>query len=478
MTTGRKDIDQLFREKLGDYEKAPPIFLLSNIQSSLSSNRRVQKLFILKTAVVAASIIVAFLAGWQMTGSNDTNISKPLGASTPVIMNNTAPSSVKDNSGDSEDVTNSNLKSGAVDRSNNLNTTSSPNISSFAAFAANTSFIRNDNHLATPKSEELVLSNTEKEFLDKFQNHLKLVKKFTDWIASSIRKDSISIGSYESKSLALTNYKPVNTDNSVSSSANNSHRINSSKWILKAELSPVFNSQIQNNASKTGDQSGSSQGYTSQWTTAENTFAGGVVAGYKIGKRLIIKSGVAYNNIRQTTRNTDFTGVNSMSDQPGNSTIAFTPSGQVRITKTAESLNDAILKSNSQFNSTANYSDAGVLKQNIEFIEIPLQATYQLINRKVEIGLTGGFSTNILIGNNALLFDYGNLTGSGETSNLRKVVYSGAVGLEVGYAINDRITLTVEPRLKHYINSLNTSKTVDFKPFQMGIATGLIYSFN
>jgi hypothetical protein len=478
MTNGRKDIDQLFREKLGDYEKAPPIFLLSNIQSSLSSNRRVQQLFILKTAAVAASIIVAFLAGWQMTGSNDTNISKPLSASTPVIIHNAAPSSAIYNSGDSGDVTNSNLKSGAVDRSNNLNTTSNSNISSFAAFAANTKFITKDDQLATPKSEELVLSNTEKEFLDKFQNHLKLVKKFTDWIASSIRKDSISISSYESKSVAITHFKPINSDNSSSSSSNISHRINSSKWIIKAELSPVFNSQIQNSASKTGDQSGSSQSYTSQKTAAENTFTGGVVAGYKIGKRLIIKSGIAYNNIRQTTRNTDFTGVNTLSNLPENSTIAFTPSGQVRINKTTETLYEAILKSNSQFNGTANYSDASVLKQKIEFIEIPLQATYKLINGKVEMGLTGGFSTNILVGNNALLFDYGTLTGSGETSNLRKVVYSGAVGLEIGYALNDRITLTVEPRIRHYINSLSTSKTVDFKPFQVGIATGLIYSFN
>jgi hypothetical protein len=478
MTIGKKDLDQLFREKLGDYQKVPPIFLLSNIQNSLRSNRRAQQLYLLKTAAVAATIILAFLAGWQMTDLHDTNISKPLSASTQIIINNPAPALAIVNSGDSGDATNSNTKSVAIDQPNNRNNNANSNISSFAAFAANTKFITKDSQPATSKSEEPVLSDTEKEFLDKFQNHFKLVKDFTDWIASSIRKDSISIGSYESKSVAPTHFKPVNPDNSVSSATNKSHKINSSKWIVKAELSPVFNSQIQNNASKTGYQSGSSQSYTAQKTTAENTFTGGVVAGYKIGKRLIIKSGIAYNNIRQTTRNTDFTGINPLSNLPENSTTAFTPSGQVRINKTTETFYEATLKSNSQFNGTANYSDASVLKQNIEFVEIPLQATYQLINGKVEMGLTGGFSTNILVGNNALLFDYGNLTGSGETSNLRKVVYSGAVGLEIGYALNDRITLTVEPRIRHYINSLNTSKTVDFKPFQVGIATGLIYSFN
>ena len=67
---------------------------------------------------------------------------------------------------------------------------------------------------------------------------------------------------------------------------------------------------------------------------------------------------------------------------------------------------------------------------------------------------------------------------TGETSNMRNIVYSTAVGLEIGYAITNRITLTVEPRLKQFINSISTNKSVNYKPSQVAIVTGLTYSFN
>ena len=72
----------------------------------------------------------------------------------------------------------------------------------------------------------------------------------------------------------------------------------------------------------------------------------------------------------------------------------------------------------------------------------------------------------------------GNQITAGETTGLRNIVYSGVIGLELGYEITNRITLTIEPRLNRYINSLNSSKSVNYKPYQIGVATGLTYSFN
>ena len=110
--------------------------------------------------------------------------------------------------------------------------------------------------------------------------------------------------------------------------------------------------------------------------------------------------------------------------------------------------------------------------------QIPVQATYKLIDRKIAVGLTGGISTNILVGNKAILSENGEQISTGETANMRNVVYSGSVGFEVGYEITNRITLTVEPRLKHFINSISSNKSVNYKPSQMAIVTGLTYSFN
>jgi hypothetical protein len=171
-------------------------------------------------------------------------------------------------------------------------------------------------------------------------------------------------------------------------------------------------------------------------------------------------------------------GANSLYNITGSSNIASTPAGQVNLKKTGNTQMDAVISSSYQLSNSASYSSAGELKQDIGFIEIPVQATYKLIDKKIAVGLTGGISTNILVGNKASLSENGATTGTGETANMRNVVYSGAVGLEVGYVITNRITLTVEPRFKHFINSLSSNKSVNYKPSQLGIVTGLTYSFN
>jgi hypothetical protein len=203
-----------------------------------------------------------------------------------------------------------------------------------------------------------------------------------------------------------------------------------------------------------------------------------MMAGYKVGKHLVVKSGLVYNKICQTTSNVILMGANPTSNVLGYAMSASTPSGQVALTRKGNSSMDFALNLSNLSGISTSYSSNGELNQNIDFIEIPLQATYKLISTKVNVGLTGGISTNILIGNNANLSENGTGIGSGETASMRHIVYSGVVGVEVGYEITNRIVFTVEPRLKRYINSLSSNKSVIFKPSQMEVVTGLSYSFN
>jgi len=258
---------------------------------------------------------------------------------------------------------------------------------------------------------------------------------------------------------------------------NNPIKSTSGRWSLKAEIAPVFNGQPQNNRQGRSLFSGS-QNYSSQRTTASNTVSAGMMAGYKVGKHLVVKSGLVYNKIRQTTSHVNLMGANPTSNMLGYEMNATTPSGQVTLNRMGNTSMDVALNFSNLSGTTTSYSSNGELNQNIEFIEIPLQATYKLISKKVNVGLTGGISTNILIGNKANLSENGTGIGSGETANMRHVIYSGAVGVEVGYEITNRIVFTIEPRLKQYINSLSSNKSVNFKPSQMQVVTGLSYSFN
>ncbi|MCX6240133.1 MAG: outer membrane beta-barrel protein [Bacteroidia bacterium] len=453
--------------------------LWTNIQGKLNARRKERRIVVLKIVGIAAAIVLAFLAGWQMTNPSGKGSIPQNSVAVQKDINSNIDRSTKENIETTEilSVKTDQVASNTTGLPQKVNRTTSSNLSSIATFAVSTSFINNVDGTTVPKSGELELFSTEKEFIDELHQNFKMVKKLTDWFAN-VRKDSVTTSKSNSKVVTTNPFMRTASEGSVTIALNNPIRNNAGHWSLKAEFAPVFNSQAQNNGQRSNLFYISSPNIKPQETTAENTFSGGMVAGYKVSNRLIIKSGFVYNNIRQTTRNVDFLGVNPLYDVPGNTTLASTPAGQVNLNKTGNTQMDAVMNSNFQASSSAKYSATGELKQNIEFIEIPVQATYKMIDKKIKVGLTGGISTNILVGNKATLTDNGASVSSGETANMRSVVYSGAVGLEVGYEITNRITLTVEPRVKQFINSLSTSKSVNYKPSQMGIVTGLTYSFN
>jgi len=480
MLNENKNIDQIFREKLGDYEKTPPMFLWTNIQGGLNARRRVWRIALIKTVGIAAAIVLAFFAGWQLTSPDNLGFVRheSVAEQHGVNQNITIDPLSNKNSINTDLLTNNSgqVISNPAALTPTVNRTTSSNLSLLATFGANTTFLDHDNRLSAQNQGELALFDTEKDFLEKLQQNFKMVKKLTDWIAA-VKKDSI-IGAEDSKLMNIDQYRYKTPEGPVAVALNNPARNNKGRWSLKAEFAPVFNSQAQNDGQITYLFSNGSQSYKPQETNTENTFSGGMVAGYKVGKRLIIKSGIVYNNIRQTTQNVDFMGTNSLYNVPGNATLASTPAGQVSLNKAAGTRKTAVLNSSFQLDNLADYSAENELKQDIEFIEIPVQATYKLIDSKFDIGITGGISTNILVGNKAILSENGERISDGETANMRNFVYSGSVGLEMGYEITNRITLTVEPRIKHFLSSLSTSNSVNYKPSQIEIVTGLSYCFN
>lgn len=478
MLNENKNIDQIFREKLGEYEKTPPMFVWTNIQGELNARKKIVRYALLKTVGIAAAIVLAFLAGWHLTNPDHKGTSKQnIYTEQKGINQNIDSSSGKNTTTINLHPVDSNqAASNTSEIFANANQSNSSSLSSLATFGANTSFIDRDHRLAAHNLHELELYETEKDFLDKLHQNFKVVKKLTDWLAS-VKSDPVVDSSKNStimKSIPSI-HKTVQSPDLLS--LNNSVRKNNGRWILKAEFAPVFTSQIQYGSQKTDLLYLSSQS-TPQETVAENSFSGGMIVGFKVGKRVVVKSGIVYNNIRQMTRNVNLLGVNPEYNVPGNATLASTPTGQVSLSKMTVTRVATVLNSNSQFDNSATYSVKNELRQNIEFIEIPVQATYKLIDKKFIVGLTGAISTNFLVGNKAILSGNGVKITDGETTNMRNIVYSGAIGFEMGYEINNRITLTVEPRIKHYISSLSSSKSNNYKPGQLEIVTGLSYCFN
>ena len=247
MLTEKRDIDQLFKEKLGEFDQDPPLYVWTNIQNKLDSRKRERRFIFLKIAGIAAAVFLAFLAGWLTTNplQKDTdpqnNVAsvkedkKPDNQSKLLSLN----PEITGNKGIGNKVETAVTSTVAPE-----NTSSgSSKLSSLATFAPNASVVSNDLSLMQ-KKDDLVLFETEKDFLDPFRQNLKIVKQLTDWF-KSVGKDSQKVERSFVNKAPIEPFKKYVADAQVTPNARISTK-NSGRWSIKAEFSPVFNNQGQN----------------------------------------------------------------------------------------------------------------------------------------------------------------------------------------------------------------------------------------
>jgi hypothetical protein len=470
MITDKDSIDQLFRAKLRDYEAPPPPSVWIHIHSEIRGNERARKITFLKGAGIAAAVLSAFLAGWWLTNPKDlienpdnaadvkdapkTEVANSINLKKPLIRSTKA-STAESGLSDKRDAGFTNFTGRQY----------KPSITSMATFAPDTSFINKTSESSISETKEPVLFDVEKEFLSHFQSNLKLMKQLSDWVTTFNNnnrfKDTIHTKTPGVQSIRQPGayIMPVIAADSKKVKLNDKRN----NWTLCAELSPVSITQREGGSSISGQQ-----------TSYENSVSGSLMAGYIIRKRIVVKSGIIVSQLRQVTRIQDYPPAYSSVAIPFKTANLATSSGSVNLNR-AVALQSDVLFSND------NLPVPGIqpeLKQEFSYIEIPIQMVYKLIDHKFNLGVTGGVSTNILAGNRAGLYENGQRINHGQTSNIRDITYSGALGVEFGYDIGNKVAFTIEPRIKRFLNSLSSNEAIDFKPYQLDIMTGVTYSFN
>jgi hypothetical protein len=257
-------------------------------------------------------------------------------------------------------------------------------------------------------------------------------------------------------------------------------------WLLGAQVAPV------RNVSK-GSQSAL---YASNMLTTESSNAvdlgGGLTVEYKPGKRWSIQSGVYYGGMEQATGNSAYQSgpKNSISaglgseylntklnvDAKTNKISMNSPTGVIQFKSVPSDLVIGNSIESKDMASAVFVSDAQ-FSQNYEYVEIPLYLRYTLLDTRFDIEILGGLSSNILVGNQAYVETTSGKTLIGETSDMEKMNYSGTLGLGFKYGLSKRFFLNLEPRVKYYLNSLNSNESVTYKPYSVGVFTGLSYQF-
>lgn len=121
------------------------------------------------------------------------------------------------------------------------------------------------------------------------------------------------------------------------------------------------------------------------------------------------------------------------------------------------------------------YSETS-LTHELGFLEIPMEASYQVINKKIGVSLIGGMST-LLVNENRILGDFqGETYRIGSANNVNSTSFSANFGMGFNYQFTKKIKFHIEPNLRYQINTFD-SATTNFKPYMIGVFSGIKFEF-
>ncbi|GLB52850.1 hypothetical protein NBRC110019_18900 [Neptunitalea chrysea] len=241
------------------------------------------------------------------------------------------------------------------------------------------------------------------------------------------------------------------------------------KWSINPNVAPVYFNSISDGSPISGD-------FASNGKTGHVNMSYGINVGMQVDKRFKIRSGVSKVNYGYATENVYFTNtsqsqaISSINYSESGATIAMaTNTDDLTSTNVSDGLID-VTESNA---SVEKYK--GALIQNMDYIEIPVELEYQLIDAKFGVNLIGGLSTLILSNNEILLESDGLITAIGKSNNINTLNLSTNIGLGINYTFTNRLSFNVEPMFKYQLNTFADDN--GFKPYTLGLYTGFSFRF-
>lgn len=412
---------------------------------------------------------------------------------------NTLKKVVKNTVSNAVATTNDNVKADAIsDRKNktkNYSTTSESNVAERKLPKQRSS----KNILNSDKNKE----NTTESILEKSQNQLvqsfkekKENNKSTaekDLVqASNIKNSKSSIetkninldalkGTSNSKIVTQETLKKVNdtaAKNSVVSNAleellnekesKSKQESKRNRWQLTSNVAPVFLGSIANGSPIDSTLSKNSKSY--------NTNVGfGLGVSYAVTKKLSVRTGLNKVNVSYNTNDISFFSAIEAKKMPNVNPIASSANIQIQSNATLSSQvnNETELL---PFENSIMHANSGYIKQEMGYLEMPVEMTYNLLDKKFGIKIIGGFSTLFLQDNSLVIISKGRDTLLGEANNLSDVHFSTNLGLGIKYGFMKSFEFNVEPTLKYQLNTF-TDNVGNFKPYIFGIYSGISYKF-
>ena len=501
-----KHIDELFAHKLRNMEATPPEDGWSRIENELDRRSRITRKFWLAAAsfalVLSVTAAVVFMqtsvvpddaagiAAMESTSQQQSGMPQLKHELEKDILNQGTiqPEMRQSRNERSQDES---FSSARVEE-NHISTGSSVSLNETVTTAMVETGIQVSPQDNTAISDNAKPLSNHPVYVESWDEMLRVKplesKRFEFLTSKNIQPEKTVFDNNEGNTSAIvTSNIPVYDDLAYIDVTNNSTKSRPiNRWEIKGQIAPGYSyraiSSVPGGLRK------------SDFNDAESplmVYSGGISVSYMIYGRFSLQMGLLYSQMGQSINNVTpvtsmFAAVSSNNSYTKN--FVRTSSGSVTVASNMKSDVNTSYASyfNAESQSTAvnNMSMANAyntakyrLIERIDYLEIPLMLRYKLIDRKLNLYLLGGMSTNILVGNNVFVDNGSELVKGGTTLMARPVNYSSTLGLGLGYQVSGNLSVGLEPSFKYYLQPYTTSSQIGSNPYAFGLYTGIFYRF-
>ena len=194
----------------------------------------------------------------------------------------------------------------------------------------------------------------------------------------------------------------------------------------------------------------------------------GVGVRYAVNKKITLRTGINTVGMEQTTKDLEFKqtsnarALKNLDPNVRGSLIQIESKAAGPLGPTFESI-----EAPRKFNSS--------LVQRTGYIEVPVEMSYKLSDKKFTVEVIGGFSTLFLHENSIALQSTGLDMEIGKATNLNDMHFSTNLGVGLRYNFFKSFQFNVEPMFKYQLNTYSNSGNIN--PYMFGLYSGVSYRF-
>ena len=234
------------------------------------------------------------------------------------------------------------------------------------------------------------------------------------------------------------------------------------RWQITSSVAPIYFGSASNGSPIDSTFAGNSKDYKTNVSI-------GLGVHYAINKKLSIRTGISQVSFNYNTN--DVLIYAGLQPNSLDNVTVSTESQFINFEKKTTETGFAAEQSELETDKFQSY-----INQRMGYIEVPLEMSYSLIDKKFGVNIIGGISTLFLNENKIVIVSSGSTSNLGEANNLSKTHFSSNIGLGLKYRFFKAFQANFEPMFKYQINTFNKDAG-NFKPYFFALYTGLSYSF-